>query len=63
MVRITPPMEDKVDRSLAEVPTTQALAVRSESKALDDNLADDDSNLLNFNVVESEIVCLMSSWL
>jgi hypothetical protein len=56
-------MEDKVDRSLAEVPTTQALAVRSESKALDDNLADDDSNLLNFNVVESEIVCLMSSWL
>jgi hypothetical protein len=39
------------------------LAVRSESKALDDNLADDDSNLLNFNVVESEIVCLMSSWL
>jgi hypothetical protein len=61
MVCTTPPKEDKADTSLAEVPTTQALVARLGSKALDDNLADDDPDILNFIVAESEIVCRMSS--
>jgi hypothetical protein len=61
MVRTTPPKEDKVDTSLAEVPTTQALEVRPGSKAPDDNLADNDPDLLNFYAAESEIACQMSS--
>jgi hypothetical protein len=57
MARTTPPKEDKVDTSLAEAPMAQTLVVRLGSKALDDNLADDDLDLLNFSAVESEIVC------
>jgi hypothetical protein len=29
----------------------------------DENLADDDPDLLKFDVAESEIVCRMNSWL
>jgi hypothetical protein len=63
MVRTTPPIEDKVGTPSAEDPTAQALQARSGSKVLDDSLADDDPDLLNFDAAESEIVCLMSSWL
>jgi hypothetical protein len=38
-----------------------ALVARPGSKTLDDNLADDDSDLLNFATMEFEIVCRMSS--
>jgi hypothetical protein len=51
------PKEDKVDTSSAEVPTAQALVARLGSKAPDDNLVDNNLGLLNFAVVESEIVC------
>jgi hypothetical protein len=61
MIRTTPLKEDKVDTSSAEVPTTQALATRPKSKAVDDNLADNDPDLLNFTAVEFEIICRMSS--
>jgi hypothetical protein len=54
MVRTTLP---KVGTSSAEVPTAQGLVARPGSKALVDNLADDDPGLLNFATVESEIVC------
>jgi hypothetical protein len=57
MVRTTPPREDKVGTSSVEAPTAQALVAQSRSKASDDNLADDDPELLNFHVTESEIVC------
>jgi hypothetical protein len=57
MVRTTPPREDKVGTSSVEAPTAQALVARSGSKASDDNLADDDPELPNFHVTESEIVC------
>jgi hypothetical protein len=63
MDRTTPPKEDKVDTSSAEVPTAQALVARSESKAPDDNLGDNDPNLLNFAIVGFEIACRMSSQL
>jgi hypothetical protein len=63
MVRTTPPKEDKVDTSSAEVPMAQALAARLGSKASDDNLADNDPDLLNFTAADSEIVCRMSSQL
>jgi hypothetical protein len=63
MVHTTLPRVNKKGTSLAEVPTAQALATRSGSKALDDNLADDDPSLLNLTVVEFEIVCRMSFWL
>jgi hypothetical protein len=59
MVRTTLSRVDKAGTSSAEVPTAQALAARSGSKAPDDNLADDDPDLLNFTVVESKIVCQM----
>jgi hypothetical protein len=45
MVRTTPPKEDKVGTSLEP----------------DDNLADNDPDLLNIDVVEFEIICWMSS--
>jgi hypothetical protein len=61
MVCTTPPKEDKVDTSSVEVPTAQALASRPGSKASDDNLVDDNLDLLNFNITESEIICWMSS--
>jgi hypothetical protein len=60
MVHTTLPRVNKKGTSLAEVPTAQALAAQSGSKALDDNLADDDPSLLNLTVVEFEIVCRMS---
>jgi hypothetical protein len=63
MVHTTPPNEDKVDTSSAEVPTAQALAARPGSKALDDNLTDNDLDLLNFDAAEYKIVCWMSSQL
>jgi hypothetical protein len=52
-----------VDKSLVDAPMAQALVAQQGSKLLDDNLGDDDPELLNFTVVESEIVCRMSSWL
>jgi hypothetical protein len=58
-----PLKEDKVGTSSAEAPTTQALATRSGSRAPNDTLADDNLDLLNFDVAESEIVCRMSSQL
>jgi hypothetical protein len=61
MVCTTPPKEDKVDTSSTDVPTGQALATRLRSKASGGNLVDDDPDLLNFDAVESEIVCQMSS--
>jgi hypothetical protein len=56
----TPPKEDKVDTSSMEAPTARALMAQPKSKALDDNLGDDDPDLLNFVVVGSEIACRMS---
>jgi hypothetical protein len=61
MVHTTPPKEDKVDTSLTEAATAQAFVARSGSKALDDNPADNDPDILNFDAVESEIICQMSS--
>jgi hypothetical protein len=61
MIHTTPPMEDKVVTSMAEAPMAQALVARLGSKALNDNFADDDPDLLNFDVVDSEIICWMSS--
>jgi hypothetical protein len=61
MARTTPSKEDKVDTSSAEAPTAQALVARPGSKASNDNFADDDPILLNFDMVESEIICRMSS--
>jgi hypothetical protein len=55
------PKEDNVDTSSAEAPTAQALVARPGSKALDNNPADDDPDLLNFTAVESGIACRMSS--
>jgi hypothetical protein len=61
MVHTTLPKEDKAGTSLVEPPTTHALVARSGSKVPDDSPADDDLDLLNFTVAESEIVCRMSS--
>jgi hypothetical protein len=61
MVQTTPPKEDKVYTSLVEGSMAQALVARLGSKVPDDNLVDDYLNLLNFTVVESEIICWMSS--
>jgi hypothetical protein len=61
MVHTTPPKEDKVDTSLAETPMAQTSLAQQGSKAPDDNLGDDDPELLNFTVVESEIICQMGS--
>jgi hypothetical protein len=61
MVRTTLPKGDKVGTPSAEAPTAQALVARSGSKAPNDNLADDDPDLLNFDAVDSEIVCRTSS--
>jgi hypothetical protein len=63
MTQTTPPKEDKVDTSLAEVPTTQALVAQPGSSALDDNLANNDPDPLTFIAAESEIICQMSSQL
>jgi hypothetical protein len=63
MVRTTPPKEDKVDTSSAEAPIAQTLVAQLGSKAPDDNLVDDDPDLLKFDVVESETICWMNSWL
>jgi hypothetical protein len=61
MVHTTPPKEDKAGTSSTEAVTAQALVVRPRSKALDDCLANNDPDLLNFATVESEIVYRMSS--
>jgi hypothetical protein len=63
MVRTTPPKDDKVCTSSLKAPIAQALVARSGNKVQDDNLAHDDPDLLNFDAVESEIVCRMSSYL
>jgi hypothetical protein len=63
MVHTSPPKEDKVGTTSAEATTAEALVARPESKALDDNLADDDPDLLNFYTAESKIICRMSSQL
>jgi hypothetical protein len=59
----TLPKEDKMDTSLAKVPMPQALVARLRSMAPEDNPADNDPDLLNFAMVESETVYRMSSWL
>jgi hypothetical protein len=61
MVCITLPKVDKIGTPSGEVPTAQALVARLGSKALDDDLVDDDPDLLNFTTVESKIICQMSS--
>jgi hypothetical protein len=61
MAHTTPPKEEKLDTSSAEAPTTQELVTQLLSKASDDNLTDDELVLLNFIMVESEIICQMSS--
>jgi hypothetical protein len=61
MVCTIPRKEDKVDTPSAEVLMTQTLVARPESKALDDNLVDNDPDLLNFDAVEPEIICRTSS--
>jgi hypothetical protein len=60
MVHTIPPKEDKVNTSSAEVPMAQTLVAQQGSKTPDDNLADNDLDLLNFDAVEFDIVCLMS---
>jgi hypothetical protein len=60
MVCTTPPKEDKVGTSSVKAPTVQALVAQPGSKALDDNVADNDSDPLNFDVAESVIVCRTS---
>jgi hypothetical protein len=50
-----------VGTSSTEAPTAQALVARSGSKASDDNLANNNPDLLNFDEAKSEIVCRMSS--
>jgi hypothetical protein len=61
MVRTTPPKEDKVGTSSTGAPTAQALMARPRSKVPDDTPTDDDPELLNFGLAESNIVCRMSS--
>jgi hypothetical protein len=56
IARTTPPKKDKAGASSMEAPTTEALVTRLGSKASNDIFVDDDHNLLNFNIVESEIV-------
>jgi hypothetical protein len=55
MAHNTPPKEDKIGTSSAEDPMAQALVSRLGSKASDDALADDDSDLLNFDTTVSWI--------
>jgi hypothetical protein len=55
MDRTTPAKVDKVDTSLVEPPTSQALVARSKSKASDAPPVDDDPDLLNFNAEVSWI--------
>jgi hypothetical protein len=40
---------------------TQVLAARSGSKVPDDNLADEDPDLMNFDATEFKIICWTSS--
>jgi hypothetical protein len=61
MAHTTPPKEEKLDTSSTEAPTAQALVTQLGSKASDDNPTDDEPVLLNFIVVESKIICRMSS--
>jgi hypothetical protein len=55
MAHTTPPKEDKTGTSSAEDPMAQALVSQLGSKASDDALADDDSDLLNFDTAVSWI--------
>jgi hypothetical protein len=61
MIRTTLPKEEKLGTSSAEAPTAKAMVVRPGSKALDDNLANDNPDLLNFDAAESKIICWMIS--
>jgi hypothetical protein len=63
MVHTTPAKKDKVDTSLAEAITAQALVAQLGSKASANNFADNDPDLLNFIMAESEIIYQMSSQL
>jgi hypothetical protein len=63
MVRTTPPKEAKAGTSSTEAPIVQALVTRPRSKTPDDNLADDDLDLLNFDATESKIVYWTNSQL
>jgi hypothetical protein len=58
-----PPKEDKACTSSVEAPMAHALVAQPGNKAPDDNRADDDPDLLNFDTTESVIICRMSSWL
>jgi hypothetical protein len=58
MVHTTPPKEDNVSTSSAEAHMAQALVACPGSKTPNDNLADDDPDLLNFNAAMSEIICV-----
>jgi hypothetical protein len=61
MLHTTPHKEDKAGTSSAEAPMVWALVAWLGSKKLDDNLADNNLNLLNFNAMDSEIICRTSS--
>jgi hypothetical protein len=61
MARTTLHKEGKVSTSSMEASMAQALVAQPGSKALDDNLADYDPNLLSFNAVESDIIYRTSS--
>jgi hypothetical protein len=61
MVHTTPPKEDKVGTSSAEVPMAQVLVAQLGSKAPDDTFVDDDPDLLTCGTGESEIVYRTSS--
>jgi hypothetical protein len=50
-----------VGTSSVEAPTTQAMVAQPESEAPDNNIGGDTPDLLNADVVESEIACRMSS--
>jgi hypothetical protein len=60
-VHTTPPKEDKVDTPSTEAPTAQALVDRLGNKVMDDNPNENDTDILNFDAVKSEIICRMSS--
>jgi hypothetical protein len=60
MALTIPPKEDKVGTSSAEAPTAYALVARPGCKASDDTLTDDDPDILNFDLAESEVVCRTS---
>jgi hypothetical protein len=63
IVRTTLPKGDNMGTSSVEPPMAWTLVAQPGSKALDDNLAGNDPDFLNFEMAESEAVCRMSSQL